>query len=159
MDLGFDLRPAQVEGIEGLELTSPMAVHLHVTKTGRNILLEGGIACQVSLVCSRCLKIYPDAWDLPFKMTLCPHPGREMEGERELNLDDMEVTFYRGEEIDLGAVVREELILALPFRPLCHEGCKGLCAGCGADLNLEPCRCASAGIDPRLAPLKNLLKQ
>jgi len=27
------------------------------------------------------------------------------------------------------------------MRILCREDCKGLCPGCGANLNIEPCRC------------------
>ena len=38
------------------------------------------------------------------------------------------------------------------------EGITYLCPGCGADLNVEPCRCKKE-IDPRLAKLAQLLEQ
>jgi len=45
-------------------------------------------------------------------------------------------------QVDLGAVVREELALEVPGFVLCREDCAGLCPKCGADLNAGPCDCA-----------------
>lgn len=47
----------------------------------------------------------------------------------------------RHEQVDLEPLAREAVILALPQAPLCREDCRGLCAGCGADLNEGPCSC------------------
>jgi uncharacterized protein len=58
-------------------------------------------------------------------------------------------------EIDPGAAVREELMLAVPEYVLCTEDCRGICAGCGADLNTGTCSCA-AKPDPRWAALEAL---
>jgi uncharacterized protein len=44
------------------------------------------------------------------------------------------------------------------MKPLCAEGCKGLCAQCGTNLNTGTCACAVGWEDPRLAPLKGLIK-
>ena len=43
--------------------------------------------------------------------------------------------------IDITEDVREEILLSVPSRFKCSDDCKGLCPGCGADLNTEPCRC------------------
>lgn len=45
----------------------------------------------------------------------------------------------------------------LPSKHLCSEDCKGLCPGCGRNLNTEKCVCSGKNIDPRLAVLKKLL--
>jgi uncharacterized protein len=57
--------------------------------------------------------------------------------------------------LDVEALVRDALVLALPMAARCSTECRGLCPGCGADLRVEPCRCASENdvIDPRLARL------
>jgi uncharacterized protein len=44
-------------------------------------------------------------------------------------------------EVDLRPAIREQWILAAPAYALCRDDCKGLCARCGADLNIEPCGC------------------
>jgi uncharacterized protein len=43
-----------------------------------------------------------------------------------------------GESADLEPVVRDAIVLALPFRPVCREDCPGLCPRCGASLVQEP---------------------
>lgn len=58
-------------------------------------------------------------------------------------------------EIDLGAAVREELILAVPQYVECREGCRGICGGCGTDLNTGACRCGPEP-DRRWAALEAL---
>ena len=49
------------------------------------------------------------------------------------------------DDVDVTAAVREEIALRVPVFPLCRPDCKGLCAGCGADLNAGPCSCMAAG--------------
>ncbi len=145
--LDFALPPEELEFTAktahpaDIELASPVQVHLSAAKYGRNVSLSGDVACQLSLVCSRCLKVYRQELGFALKRTFFPCPAQEQTGEKELELKDMEVSFYRGEEIAMDSVIKEELILALPFRPLCNEGCRGLCSGCGVNLNSEPCRC------------------
>jgi uncharacterized protein len=56
------------------------------------------------------------------------------------------------DELDLGPLVRELLLLELPLAPLCRPDCRGLCPGCGADRNEESCTCV-APVDPRWANL------
>jgi uncharacterized protein len=60
-------------------------------------------------------------------------------------------------ELDITDDIRDTLLLALPMKMLCTEDCRGLCAGCGANLNEEPCRCAASGADPRWEALRKLL--
>ena len=72
--------------------------------------------------------------------------------------DDLGVSYYKDETIDLGEVVREQFYLALPMKPLCRETCKGLCPVCGANRNRETCTCETTWVDPRLEALKALKK-
>jgi uncharacterized protein len=60
-------------------------------------------------------------------------------------------------ELDLAPLIRELAWLAIPMKHLCDPECKGLCPHCGVNLNDEPCQCEEIRVDPRLAPLKELL--
>jgi uncharacterized protein len=66
------------------------------------------------------------------------------------------LSYYSGDEINLEPLVREQVLLALPTRPLCAEDCRGLCGGCGMDLNTESCRCSGDTKDPRMAIFRTL---
>ena len=65
---------------------------------------------------------------------------------------------YRDEVLDLDDLVREEVLLAMPYKPLCKSDCRGLCPHCGVDLNTETCQCAPPP-DPRLAALRQFFKK
>ncbi len=58
-----------------------------------------------------------------------------------------------GDQLDLEPLARDAVALELPLAPLCSEGCRGLCAQCGADLNTAECSCAAVVRDPRWADL------
>jgi uncharacterized protein len=58
--------------------------------------------------------------------------------------------------LDLSGWARDAIALAVPEKILCREGCAGLCPGCGANLNLEPCRCGPAKTDVRWSKLSEL---
>jgi len=62
-----------------------------------------------------------------------------------------------GDLLDLGPMIRDAVVLELPLAPLCREDCQGLCAQCGADLNLGECSCEGP-MDPRWATLDLLRK-
>ena len=78
----------------------------------------------------------------------------------ELEDEDSEADYFLLDngELDLDEVVNTTFILAMDTTNLCSEDCKGLCARCGADLNLGPCGCRPE-VDPRLAALSQLLDQ
>jgi uncharacterized protein len=77
---------------------------------------------------------------------------------REIECSDEDaVTLYlREQEIDVDEILREQTYLALPLRTLCSEDCKGICAGCGVDLNDEDCRCSLDESNSAFAVLKKL---
>jgi uncharacterized protein len=73
--------------------------------------------------------------------------------------EDVDISYYRDDRIDLNELLREQFYLALPMKPLCRDDCKGLCPQCGTNLNTGACSCATQWEDPRLAPLKGLLRE
>ena len=99
----------------------------------------------------------PDKSGKASKFSESSKPGR-WEEEGELKDEDLAVSFYQDDKIDVGLLIREQVYLALPMKPICCDDCQGLCSGCGTNLNSSSCNCASEAVDPRLASLKTLLK-
>jgi len=93
-----------------------------------------------------------------FELRYVPAIENDGVGEREIAEDDLTTAFYREGSLDVIDLVREQFQLALPMKPLCADGCRGLCAVCGANLNRTECGCAPKWEDPRLAVLKSIVK-
>ena len=53
-------------------------------------------------------------------------------------------------------LLRDAVVLALPFQPLCQDDCPGLCAECGARLADDPDHTHGEPVDPRWAALATL---
>ena len=79
--------------------------------------------------------------------------------ELALTYDELDIGFYRNDELDLSGVVSEQVVLEIPMKPVCREGCRGLCPQCGADLNEANCGCDHTVSDPRFAALAELKKR
>lgn len=138
------------------EFPAPAAVRMEYYRAGQELFFHGHIADEVVGHCARCLENYVFPLEKDFSVVLVPRSGRPATVEDDLNGEDLDLSFYDGDEIDLSPLIREQIILALPTRPLCRESCKGLCAHCGTNLNLQTCDCTASSEDPRLAVLKNL---
>ena len=94
--------------------------------------------------------------DAALDLLFLPGTDNVGEGERPVEEDDLGVSFYHDDRIDLADVIREQFYLALPMKPLCRADCKGLCPTCGSNRNRETCSCRPAWVDPRLEKLKEL---
>ena len=122
-----------------------------VVPEGRGALVRGRLTGAVATACDRCAS--PARVDIDQRFDLfeeAPLPGEEA----------LEPTLLRRHghrlELDVGSMLWEEFVLALPDKPLCTEDCKGLCPNCGQDLNAGPCGCGGAELDPRMAALRGL---
>jgi uncharacterized protein len=71
------------------------------------------------------------------------------------DLDD-ETSMLEDDLLDLEPLLRDAVVLALPFTPLCEDDCPGLCTECGARLADDPDHTHEAPIDPRWAGLTAL---
>lgn len=138
--------------------------------SGRDVLLEGKVVVSLESDCRRCLKPVPSETPVLFTLNLVAKPldagGKPRkrdddagEGAHDASFDDHEADEepFDGETVELGPIVREQLVLGLPsIEPVCREACKGLCATCGQDLNELDCGHSTKGPDPRWAALKGL---
>ncbi len=123
----------------------------------------GKMDASVETNCVRCLEsfvmtIHEELDLLYLSQSKNMGAGAEKDEERELEEEDLAVSFYRDDKIDLNQMIWEQVYLALPMKPLCKDDCRGLCPHCGTNLNLSKCNCERDFVDPRLAALKSLLK-
>src|SRR3989442_5983521 len=78
-------------------------------------------------------------------------------GEYRMPSEEAEDYYYLDDVVVLDDLVRQEVILAVPFSPQCRVDCRGLCPQCGQDLNVGTCACAPPP-DTRWAVLREYLK-
>lgn len=123
------------------------------TRTNPGPLLEGEARGTTEQQCSRCLRPVKVTVDATFAEQYYATIGVLGEPLAAAPLDAK--TIGSDFLIDLTPLVAEELVLALPFAPLCRPDCKGLCPECGEDLNERP-HGHDEAIDERWAKLKVL---
>ncbi len=141
--------------LTGIHFTEPIQVHVHLTRSGATVVVNSRFEAKAKAICVRCLEAFSLTLSAHYPISLKPKPKSPPAEEVELSRQDLETDFYEGEEIDLTPVVQDQVLLAIPQKIVCREDCRGLCQGCGKNLNRETCQCTVKEIDPRLEVLKN----
>lgn len=136
------------------EFTAPLEVRVTFSRSQLDLFFEGSVRGAAEATCGRCLERFP--LDLTQDFSLVLTPATPLSGEIELAPGDLTQSFYEGTEVDLTPLVYEQVLLALPTRPLCGEECRGLCPQCGINRNAGQCSCAAEAADPRWSALRNL---
>lgn len=144
---------------EDIKVVRPVEAKFSLKKVGTTVYLEGEIGAEVELGCSRCGEKYRTTVKSAFEMDMNPIESAPAAEERELKAGDLEVEFFKDGIIDLLDVIREQILLQVPMKPLCREDCKGLCPFCGQDLNIEKCACEPPKGHPGFAGLKDFFKK
>ena len=111
---------------DGLTLIRPVKVKLHLVNTGNSVQVDGALATEAELECARCLKRFKAP--LVAKVTEGysrnpPKPGGKKGEEIELREEDYIYPIENDNTIDLGETIRQNLLLALPIKPLCRPDC------------------------------------
>jgi len=149
--------------IEDVKLTSPVSIKLHLIKIDQGITLSGILKGEVLLQCDRCLESFNYKIKRDFKIDICEEKHK-VESEKaeynvgELKKEELEKSVCYGNNVNLMEEIRQQIILSLPMKQICKEDCQGLCSNCGVNLNKTTCSCSLENIDPRLAPLKEVLR-
>ncbi len=127
--------------------TRPVHVNIHATRAGETVLIDGTAETWVRIPCACCLEPFDLKIETDFSTTAVPEIPSIIETDAksdiELVADDMNVIAYGGDYIDLSDEIAQQIIMVLPFKPMCRDACKGLCSRCGVDLNKIPCQCPS----------------
>ena len=112
-------------------MTADVALALDVHREGRRYRLVGELRTTLELSCGRCLHRFTQPVELSFALLYLPYADNRGEGEIEIEEEDLATAYYREGQIDLGQLMREQVFLVLPMKPLCGDGCRGLCPVCG----------------------------
>lgn len=158
LDIDFTdtrLGPAEL-GAQVREIIKPPEAKVHVQRSGDLVDVRGGFRVRLLLECSRCLEPVDMEVEGPLRVIYQPQPTGLDGEEIELADDDLEVSFYTGEEIDLSLSLHDEVTLAVPMAPVCGDDCQGLCPVCGKSRLTGKCDCLDKRTDPRWAKLAEL---
>ena len=146
-DFQFQLDLSQLDFYGSNPIAHPVLAEGSVTNHAGALVLEGTASSILDLTCDRCGK----AFSREKTVKLDSLVAQELEDE-----ENDDILLLEGTELDLDEAVTTAFVLAMDTKNLCSDDCKGLCAKCGADLNLGPCGCRPE-VDPRLAALAQLL--
>ncbi|MGH2738994.1 MAG: YceD family protein [Actinomycetota bacterium] len=144
-------RRAPVEGLS-TELASvstslPVSAELLLESLVGGILASGAITGSMSCRCARCVKEFTK----PFRVEVSE---LFVSASSAATRDGDEYPIAEG-SIDLEPMIRDAVVLSMPFSPLCKPECLGICERCGGDRNLGACSCPPL-TDPRWAVLETL---
>jgi uncharacterized protein len=162
-----------------IEIRGDVKVRGFLYKTGRTVIVKGTIQAEPHLECGRCSIDFFLPLSIEFDQVFVPkvpsrpvyhknqvekrrcRPSRPVindssEPEVEEEIDPLIENFYEGSFLSLDEMIREQVHLALPMRPLCSPFCKGLCPVCGKDLNHFSCDCPK---EEETSKIKKLFNQ
>ena len=132
-------------------VTEPVEASGIVRNTAGVLMMQGKITTTIHGVCDRCTEAFTRDVEFPIDVVLVTELADE-------GSEDEGVFILKGDNADLEEIIRTVFVLNMDSRLLCSEDCKGICGGCGKNLNYESCVCQKE-IDPRLAALQQLLKK
>jgi len=145
VDLGTD--------VIGIPAGTDLELDLRLEAVMEGVLVSGSIRGRAVGECVRCLDEVLDDVDV-FLTELYAYPERARVAEEDGD-DQEDVRELDGDLIDIEPALRDAVVPALPFRPLCRPDCPGLCSECGAHLADDPDHSHEI-LDPRWAALNRL---
>lgn len=143
-------------------VVSSVSGEIALSKIDVNVALTGQLSLHLKPACDRCSEPFVMPLSASFSLNLIPRreflTEMRTKGGRDIELhpEDLEFGFYDEDEIDLGRIVAEQLVLAMPVRFICRDDCRGLCPRCGTNLNEGTCACTKEEVASfRLEALKS----
>ncbi len=124
------------------KLTGRIKVGVNITRSGQRFLVRGWMRFKARLECAICWQEYEQEFteEITAEFTSLER-SRSGSYARELEPVELDRVPIDADFIDLSSLIRDTLHLAIPIAPRCRTDCRGICPGCGANLNFEECRC------------------
>jgi uncharacterized protein len=148
--------PRVVEENAQVERLAPIHASLDAEHSNGLYRIHGHLSTTVDYLCSRCLEPFAMPLSVQFEESFRDPRERRESTNAEADEDVHDLT---DDEILIDPYVEAAINLALAYRPLCSEDCRGLCVECGCNLNERQCQCDTRRVDPRLAVLGDLLSE
>ncbi len=156
-DFAHVYQPEELNPVdERVNLAQAAEVRGTIRRTGQAVAVNGHVETLAQVDCDRCLKPVQLPVSTDFALEYITGADYESSSVAALSEEEMSVSVFDGESIDVDEIVKEQILLTVPVRALCREDCKGICPECGLDLNTGQCNCADDKVDPRWAALKSL---
>lgn len=153
-EIEFQKESFEVSG-QAYKIVSHGPVKLTISNQGnQELLISARMELAVAIPCSRCLKDVITEFCLDFSREADMKLSKE---ERAKQMD--ENNYIAGYELDVDALIADEMVLQWPMKVLCKEDCKGICSVCGCNLNEQECGCDRTVLDPRMAAFLDIFEQ
>jgi uncharacterized protein len=133
---------------------SPVELDLRLEAVMEGVLVTGTAHAELTGECVRCLEPLADEVEVEVQELFVYE-----ESDTAPDAEDSDVSRLEGDLLDLEPLLRDAVVLSLPFQPLCRDDCPGLCIECGARLADEPDHQHDDAIDPRWAALRELAQE
>jgi uncharacterized protein len=127
----------------------PIEGELLLENVVEGIFVSGEVGGRMRLQCARCLTTFDRAFSVEVGDLFSANADPA---------DDDTYPIAAPDSLDPEPMVRDAVLLSMPFSPLCRPDCKGLCERCGGDRNVGECSCRESSVDPRWAGLEQLFK-
>ena len=131
------------EGLVAVPEGEPVALDVRLESVHEGVLITGEAGTEYTGICSRCLRDITEGLEVEFQ-ELFAYPG---EDEADFEVQD--------DHVDLETLVREAVVLSLPFQPVCQPDCPGLDPATGERLTENAGSPQSEPLDPRWAALQD----
>ena len=147
---------------EDVSFEYPLTGNLRASRIQNIIRVTGRLNTNVKLSCSRCLESFEQGLEIELELTFAqemPDSSRApLPKDYELDAYQAGLIYFDGDQLDLHEPISEQVIMALPYKPLCRPACLGLCSQCGSNLNRNKCSCDTSSSNSPFAVLKQLKK-
>ena len=123
---------------------------ISLARTHNGIRSLADISAVTDSECGRCLEAFKQEIHTEFEenFTFENRP-----------LSEEELIIPEDGNIDFEPLIREYLMLEMPYNPVCRPNCKGLCAVCGQNLNEKECGHPHARFKDKLPQLSQNSKE
>lgn len=162
MDLRGSIGPGLIESRRELFRTvKRLDWFAAIERAGEEVRLRGQLNTAVSVSCVRCLESVEQPVDRDFDLYFRQEDSLIYDEDADVQLEerDTRTSFISGAELQLDGIFREQVLLAMPMKPLCREDCRGLCPSCGINHNLDSCECFDQSTNPVFEGLLELKKR
>lgn len=133
---------------------APVEASFNISMAGSGeVIARGHVHGVLQQACRRCLEPLERTFDGDLTMVFIDEEDFEEDGDED---GATRIIHASDRELDLSRAVREEVFLAIEPYVVCSPECKGLCPGCGTNLNDGSCTCERNELDPRWEALRKL---
>jgi uncharacterized protein len=175
LSLTCEVQPEELTlGPEDARVGGGLSLSVEITKGGDGVSVAGLLGGTFVRQCVRCLNEFEDAARLSFAVEYrreeiearsseprgrAERPSGPVANELPERDESLENVYaLTGDRLELAEMLREQVILAEPMRPLCHEDCRGLCPVCGQNRNERECGCPEERPDSPFMILKHKMQ-